>query len=153
KPFPKRLLFTTMSGVVLLCSIYMYEMYFFTFSKIDRQAMQEGPGPVPSPSGAYIAHAYYEPYGGAAGGVNVWVDIISTDEENRVQTVYYGDAKTHFTLEWVDNDTLFIQNEEPQFPNSNRNTVLVIGKESYHETGLACQSVLMKKQFETCYHN
>ena len=30
---------------------------------------------------------------------------------------------------------------------------LGIGKEIYHESGLACQSWLMKDQYETCYQN
>ncbi|WP_245831889.1 hypothetical protein [Oceanobacillus senegalensis] len=71
KSFPKNLLIATLSGVVMVSSIYLYEMYFLTFDEIDRESIQRGPGPVTSPTDAYTANAYYELYGGAAGGVNV----------------------------------------------------------------------------------
>jgi hypothetical protein len=71
KPFPKKLLIATLSGIVLVSSIYIYETYFFTFSEIDREFIQKGPGPVTSPTEEFTANAYYEPYGGAAGGVKV----------------------------------------------------------------------------------
>ncbi|SDN90746.1 DUF5412 family protein [Bacillus sp. OK048] len=153
KPFPKKLLISSLSGVVLVSSIYIYEMYFFTFSEIDREFIQKGPGPVISPTEEYTANAYYEPYGGAAGGVNVWVDITNINEENKVQTVYYSDAKSNFSMEWMDEDTLYILNDEPNYPNLNRSIELEIGKEIYHENGLACKSLLMKDEYETCYQN
>ncbi|MFJ8063911.1 DUF5412 family protein [Psychrobacillus sp. NPDC096426] len=153
KPFPKKLLIATLSGVVLVSSIYIYEMYFFTFSEIDREYTQNGPGPVTSPTEKYTANAFYEPYGGAAGGVNVWVEITYNNEENKVETVYYGDAKSNFSMDWMDEDTLYILNEEPEYPNSNRSIELEIGKEIYHENGLACKSLLMKDDYETCYQN
>ncbi|WP_273130121.1 DUF5412 family protein [Bacillus weihaiensis] len=153
KPFPKGLLIATLSGVVLVSSIYVYETYFFTFSDIDRESTQKGPGPITSPTGAYTANAYYELYGGAAGGVNVWVDITNNNEKNKVQTVYYSDAKSNISMEWLDEDTLYILNDDPNYPNSNRSIELEIGKEIYHENGLACKSLLMKDQYETCYQN
>jgi hypothetical protein len=153
KPFPKGLLIATLSGVVLVSSIYIYETYFFTFSDIDRKSTQKGPGPITSPTGAYTANAYYELYGGAAGGVNVWVDITNNNEKNKVQTVYYSDAKSNISMEWLDEDTLYVLNDDPDYPNSNRSIELEIGKEIYHEKGLACKSLLMKDQYETCYQN
>ena len=142
-----------MFGVVLVSSIYIYEMYFFTFSEIDREYTQKGPGPVTSPTEKYTANAYYELYGGAAGGVNVWVEITYNNEKNKVQTVYYSDAKSNFSMEWLDEDTLYILNDEPDYPNSNRSIKLEIGKEIYHENGLACKSLLMKDKYETCFQN
>jgi hypothetical protein len=153
KAFPKKLLIATLSGVILVSAIYIYEVYFFSFSEIDREYTQNGPGPVISPTEQYTANAYYEPYGGAAGGVNVWVEITNNHEKNKVQIVYYSDAKTNFSMEWVDEDTLYILNDEPDFPNSNRSIKLEIGKEIYHENGLACRSMLMKNEYETCYQN
>lgn len=147
------MLITTVSGVVLASSIYLYETYFFKFSGIDREFIQKGPGPVTSPTEEYSANAYYEPYGGAAGGVNVWVEITNKNEKNKVQTVYYSDAKSNFSMEWMDEDTLYIINYEPDYPNSNRSIELDIGKEIYHENGLACKSLLMKDEYETCYQN
>ncbi|WP_234978352.1 DUF5412 family protein [Bacillus tuaregi] len=142
-----------MSGVVLVSSIYLYVMYFFTFNKINRDFTQKGPGPVTSPTEEYTANAYYELYGGAAGGVNVWVEITSNYKKNKVQTVYYSDAKSDFSMEWLDEDTLSIQNDEPDDPHSNRSIQLEIGKEIYHENGLACKSLLLKNTYETCYQN
>ncbi|SDI26067.1 hypothetical protein SAMN05192534_12910 [Alteribacillus persepolensis] len=153
KPFPKKLLIATLSGAALVSSIYIYEMYFFTFSGMDRESFQKGLGPVTSPTEEYTANAYYEPYGGAAGGVNVWVEITNNNEENKMQTVYHSDAKSNFSMDWVDEDTLYILNDEPNYPNSNRSIKLEIGKEIYHENGLACKSLLMKDEYETCYQN
>jgi hypothetical protein len=153
KPFPKKLLIATLSGIVLVSSIYIYETYFFKFSEIDREFIQKGPGPVTSPTEEFTANAYYEPYGGAAGGVKVWVEITDNYEKNKVQTVYYSDAKSNFSMEWMDEDTLYIQNDEPDYPNSNRSITLKIGKEIYHENGLACKSLLMKDEYESCYQN
>ena len=151
KPLPKKMLIATLSGVVITTLIYFYETYFFTFNDIDRTYMQEGPA-VTSPSEKYTAHAYYEPYGGAAGGVNVWVEV-TNKQEDHVQIVYYADAKDQFSMEWRDDATLYITNDDPQFPNSNRSIELKIGKEIYHEFGRACKSLLMKDQYERCYHN
>lgn len=152
KPFPKKLLIVTLSGVVFVSAIYLYETYFFTFSKIEKEFLQPGPGPIISPTEEYTANAYYEPYGGAAGGVNVWVEITNNDQNN-VQTVYYSDAKSYFSMEWVDEDTLYITNDEDDYPNSNRSISLEIGKEIYHENGLACRSLLMKNNYKTCHQN
>nr|WP_106779429.1 DUF5412 family protein [Lysinibacillus timonensis] len=153
RPFPKKLLVSTLSGIVLVSSICVYEMYFFTFSKIDRGSIQKGPGPVISPTEEYIANAYYEPYGGAVGGVNVWVEITNNNAKNNGQVIYYADAKSNFSMQWLDEETLYILNKEPGYPNSNRSIELKIGKEIYHETGLACKSLLMKDKYETCYQN
>ena len=153
KPFPKKLLIATLFGVVLVSSIYIYETYFFTFSEIDREYTQRGPGPVTSPTEKYTANAYYELYGGAAGGVNVWVEITYNSDNNKVRTVYYADAKDNFSMEWFNEDTLYILNDDPDFPNSNRSIKLEIGKEIYHENGLACKSLLMKDKYETCFRN
>ncbi|MFE6167982.1 DUF5412 family protein [Viridibacillus arvi] len=147
------MLIATLSGVVLVSSIYIYEMYYFTFGEIDREFIQKGPGPVTSPTEKYTANAYYEPYGGAAGGVNVWVEITNNIEKNKVQTVYYSDAKSDFSMKWLDEDTLYILNDESNYPNSNRSIELEVGKEIYHENGLACKSLLMQDEYETCYQN
>ncbi|MEK5333753.1 MULTISPECIES: DUF5412 family protein [unclassified Lysinibacillus] len=143
----------TLSGIALVSSIYLYETYFFTFSEIDREFVQKGPGPVISPTEKYTANAYYEPFGGAAGGVNVWVEITNNIENDKVQIIYYSDAKSNFAMKWLDTDTLYILNDEPNFPNSNRSIELKVEKEIYHENGLACKSLLMKDDYETCYQD
>jgi hypothetical protein len=137
----------------MISSIYIYEVYFFTFKEIDRESTQKGPGPITSPTGEYTANAYYELYGGAAGGVNVWVDITNKNEKNKVQTIYYSDAKSNFSMEWVDENILYILNIDPNYPDSDRSIKLEIGKEIYHENGLACKSLIMKDEYVTCYQN
>jgi hypothetical protein len=153
KPFPIKLLIATLSVFVMISSIYIYEVYFFTFKEIDRESTQKGPGPITSPTGEYTANAYYELYGGAAGGVNVWVDITNKNEKNKVQTIYYSDAKSNFSMEWVDENILYILNIDPNYPDSDRSIKLEIGKEIYHENGLACKSLIMKDEYVTCYQN
>lgn len=56
-------------------------------------------------------------------------------------------------MQWKDEDTLHILNDQPNFSNSNRSIELEIGKEIYHENGLVCKSLLMKGEYETCYQN
>lgn len=151
KPLPKKLLLATVVGIVLVLSIYIYNMCFYPFGEIDRERLQEGP--VVSPTEKHTANAYYETYGGAAGGVNILVEITNNNAENDLQIVYSSDAKDEFSMEWVDEDILHILNDNPDFPNSNRSITLEIGKEIYHENGLACKSLLMKDAYETCYQN
>lgn len=153
KQFPKKLLLATLTSVILLLGLFLYKNYFFTFDTIDREHTQKGPGPITSPTEKYTANAFYELYGGAAGGVNVWVEIIYNNEGNKVKTVYYSDAKSNISMEWVNENTLYILNDEPKYPKSNRSIELEIDKEIYHENGLACKSWLMKNEYEKCYQN
>lgn len=150
KRFPKYSLIASLTGIIVVFSIFVYAQYFFTFDNLQGEFYK---GPVNSPNEKYAANAYYETYGGAAGGVNVWVEITYNDENDKIKTVYYSDAKSNFSMEWKDENTLYIVNEEPGYPNSNRDIELEIGKEIYHESGLACQSFLMKKEYETCFQN
>lgn len=145
------MLIATLSGFVLVSSIYIYKIYFFTFNDIDREYAQKGPGPVTSPTGEYMANAYYEPYGGAAGGVNVWVEITKQNDNDEKKTIYYSDVNNNFNIEWVDEDTLLIINESSKYPNLKKSIKLDVKKEIYHDRGLACKSWLMKDEYETCY--
>lgn len=153
KPFPKILLFTTLGGMIVFSLIYIYESYFFTFAEIDREYMQEGPGPLISPTEKYTAKAYYEPWGGVLGGVNVWVEITYHNEKDKVKTIYYSEAKSSVSLTWKDEDTLSIRNDVSNYPNSNRGIELDVETEIYDEFGLACQSLLMKDEYEKCYQD
>lgn len=151
--FPYKQLFASLTATFLFLSLFVYSNYFFTFNAINKEYTQEGPGPIISPTGIYTANAFYEPYGGAAGGVNVWVEITYNNEENKVKTVYYSDAKSNISLEWKDHDTLSILNEDLSYPNSNRSIELEVNKEIYDEVGLACKSLLMKNEYEKCFQN
>lgn len=142
-----------MISALLFLGIFVYRTCFFTFGEIDTDYTQKGPGPLPSPTEKYIANAYYELYGGAAGGVNVWVEITYKNSKNKVKTVYYSDAKSDFSLKWVDDNTLYIVNNDPDYSDSNRSIKLNIDKEIYDEQGVACTSWLMKDEYEKCYQN
>lgn len=148
KQFPEKLMLVTLVGMVLVSTIYIYEVYFFTFDEIDREFIQNGPGPVLSPTGEYTANAYYEPYGGAAGGVNVWVEITRHDDNDSMKIIYYSDANDNMLIDWVDEKRIFITNAGPNRSNSIK---LNVEHEIYHDRGLACRSWLMKDEYETCY--
>ncbi len=148
RSFPRKTLISTLIGLTLFSGLFIYLEYFFTFDRIDRSQMQIGPE-VSSPEGRYTAHAYYEPYGGAAGGVNVWIEV-ENHAANTVKTVYYADANPRISLTWTDEQTLAIENAgEP--PASDRNATLNVDTEIYHDTGSACKSLLMKNDYEQCY--
>jgi len=152
--FPKKTLTAFVAGLVLFFGLFIYIQYFFTFRTIDKKLMQKGPESVSSPSGKYTANAYYEPYGGAgpSSGVNVWIEI-SNNENHTIKTIYYAAAKSQFSMEWLDEVKLSIVNHESKYTNSNRSIELNVDKEIYHENGLACQSLLMKDEYVTCYQH
>ncbi|MFX3633079.1 MAG: DUF5412 family protein [Candidatus Pristimantibacillus sp.] len=126
-----------------------YNRYFFTFNHLKADYYES---PVESPEGTYSAKAYYVYYGGAAGGVNVAVDIINNKDNNaKGKTIYYADAQRQVYLEWKDEETIYIRNEAYEYPQSSRSIELNINKEIYHDTGLACDSWLLKGDYEACY--
>lgn len=149
KRFPKKLLIASLTSASVFLGVFVYTNYFFTFDNLEGEFYK---GPVNSPTEKYTANAYFINYGGAAGGVNLRVDI-TNNESDKIETVYYSDAKSDFSMVWKDENTLYIKNEDPEYPNSNRSIALEVGKEIYHESGLACQSWLMKDEYETCYQN
>jgi len=148
KNFPRITLASTLIGVILFLGIFIYYEYFFTFDDINRNDKKEGPE-ISSPTGKYTANAYYELYGGAAGGVNVWIEI-SNNVDDTTNIIYYADAKDNFHMNWVDEESLSITNTGGG-ANSNRNVLLKVEDEIYHENGLACQSLLMKNEYTECY--
>ena len=133
----------------MISAIFIYHEYFFTFNDIKGE-FQDGPGPIISPTERYTANAYFQPYGGAAGGVNVWVEITDNNDGEK-ETIYYSDVNANFDLKWEDKDTLSIINEAPQYPDLNKSIKLDVEKEIYHDQGLACSSWLMQDEYETCY--
>ncbi|MFC3040860.1 DUF5412 family protein [Virgibacillus xinjiangensis] len=136
-----------MIGIALVFLQAGYTKYFFTFDTDDGEFYR---GPVSSPTGEYTANAYYRTYGGAAGGVDLWVEV-KDNKTNEAKTIYYSDAKSRFSMEWADDDTLSIDHEEPAYPNSDRSVALDVEKEVYHDQGLACDSWVMKGEYETCH--
>ncbi len=141
--FPKKLALTTVAGCTVLLAIFMYINYSFTFESIDRTFMQDASLPATSPNEQYVAKSYYEPYGGVLGGVNMWVEVTDLVTDT-TKVVYYADAKNYVNLQWQDDTMLFVTN-------ANLSKVLNVETEIYHENGLACQSLLMRGSYETCY--
>ncbi|MFJ7737699.1 hypothetical protein ACIQ2D_15400 [Lysinibacillus sp. NPDC097287] len=73
------------------------------------------------------------------------VESIKHNKENMILLI------VGLIMEWTGENTLYIKNEDPEYPNSNRSIELEIGKEIYHDSGLACQNWLMEDEYETCY--
>ncbi|NIK79987.1 hypothetical protein FHS15_005171 [Paenibacillus castaneae] len=132
KPFPKKLLIAALIGIGIVTTQVIYNTYFFTFDNLEGEFYK---GPVESPTDKYTANAYYKTYGGAAGGVNLWVEITYHDD-NKMKIVYHSDAKRNFSMEWKNENTLYIVNEEPGYPSSNKSVTLNVEKETYFEGGL-----------------
>ena len=145
------MLITFASCVAVFMAFYIYNQYFFTFDRIDRAHTQQVARPVESPNASYTAEAFYEFYGGVLGGVNVLVEV--TDNKNgKTNIIYYAEAKATVRLVWRDDVTLAIYNEE--YNNDlNGEVVLNVINEIYHDRGLACQSVLLRKSYQTCYED
>jgi len=133
---------------IVIVLLFVYNKYTYSFEYTDGEFFK---GPLKSPTGKYTANAYYQTYGGAAGGVNVWVNITFNNEKKKIKTVYYSDAKSNFWMQWKGKETLFINNDEPDLPSENRSIELKIGKEIYDSSGAVCSSWKMKDEYETCY--
>ncbi|NIK26904.1 DUF5412 family protein [Paenibacillus lupini] len=132
KPFPKKLLIATLIGIGIVSTQVIYNTYFFTFDNVEGEFYK---GPVESPTGKYTANAFYKNYGGAAGGVNLWVEITYHDK-NKIKTVYHSDANRNFSMEWKNENTLYIINEEPGYSSSNKSVKLNVEKDTYFDGGL-----------------
>ena len=127
--------------LVVFCLYLVYNHFTYEFMHIGD--MKDG-NPVSSPKGDYSAQIYYENYGGAAGGVNVIVNIINHKKDDEEKTIYFSDAKGKAFLNWTAPDILSITNINEY---ENRSTELVIGKEIYDEHGGACNTYKIKKAF------
>lgn len=73
--------------------------------------MQKGSGPITSPTRRYAADAFYEPYCGAAGGVNVWIEVTDHHHADKAKTIYHGRVTVKVEIEWIDDDFLSIQQD------------------------------------------
>ena len=100
-----------------------------------------------SPDGRYAAQMYFDNYGGAAGGVDVIVNIRDLENKSEEQTVYFSDGKGSPLLQWQDSHHLEIQNYNNAV---NRSVILKVPYEIYDEHGKACKVFRVKKQL-ICY--
>lgn len=122
--------------------------YFFTFNGIEAEFYEE---PVVSPNGKYTARTFYEYYGGAAGGVNAVVEITDHTKDDNVRVIYYADAQNTVRLHWEGEETLYISNQNFNFPDGNRSVTLNITSDIYHDIGVACRSWLLKGTYTYCH--
>ncbi|MFT8323014.1 MAG: DUF5412 family protein [Bacillus sp. (in: firmicutes)] len=139
--------------LILLTSLVAYINYFYYTYTFEFENGEIYNSPVHSPNNKYTAQAYFKTYGGAAGGVMMWIEVTHHDDHHRVETIYYSDAKSNFVMEWKDNDTLAIKNEDPEYPQENRNIELKVKKDIYDVMGGACNTPFVKNNYENCYHN
>lgn len=102
--------------------------------------------PINSPNNKYTAHISYQYYGGAAGGVNIIVNIEDHTNNNELNTVYFSDAKNNIHVNWINDAQLLINNKNHYTDHS---TTLVIGEEIFDGSGKACRMLNIKKTY-TC---
>lgn len=138
-------------GIILLTLLfYGYNRYFFSFDNLEKGEHYQGP--VVSPTGNYIANSFFKDYGGATGGANVWVEITDKNSDNK-KIIYYSDGKSKFGMEWIDDKTISIRNDDgDEYPDSDRSIELNVETDIYDERGLACVSVVMKNEYKNCFH-
>ena len=131
--------------IVILASLFIlylvYQHFTYEFSHVGDT--KEG-SPVLSPNKKYSAQIYYENYGGAAGGINLIVNLINHQKNDEERTIYFSDAKGNVTISWVNSNTLSITNYDEY---ENRNVELLVEKQIYDEHGGACGAYKIKKEF------
>lgn len=130
--------------VILVSLIVLYLVYnHFTYEFLHTGDTKED-SPVLSPSEKYSAQIYYENYGGAAGGVNLIVNLINHHKNDEERTIYFSDAKGNVNINWINSTVLSIQNYDEY---ENRSIELLVEKEIFDENGGACEAYKIKKKF------
>lgn len=145
------LFFTTFSLLILVLFVAVF-LYFWLrpyFSTFDRSELGELSYSMPSRNGEYTAEMYGVPYGGAAGGVTIWVDVKKTNapEDSTVRTIYRAEHHGNNHLEWESENTLRIENWNEY---TDETITLNIDDEIYDGRGWACKSLRMKDQYVRC---
>lgn len=136
-----------MNKIILLLIIIIILIYFIV--NYSNYSFQHDNGEIYgraiySPDKTQYAQMYSKAYGGAAGGVNVYITIVNKDKK---ENIYYSDAKENLNVNWLDNNTISITNSSND---ENRNIALIIGKEIYDDSGKACKLYAKIKKY-TCY--
>lgn len=153
KPWIRRHpIFTTFSIliVVLFAAVYLYFTLRPYFSTFDRSEQGDQSYSMPSRNGEYTAEIYGVPYGGAAGGVTMWVDVKKTNDSgggSTTKTIYRAKHHGNNHLEWKSENTLRIENWNEYVDET---ITLNIDEEIYDGRGWACQSLRMKEQYVRC---
>lgn len=133
-------------SVIALILFFTLRPYFSTF---DRAGQGELSSSMSSPNGEYTAELYGVPYGGAAGGVTLWVDVKKTGDTSPsgAKSIYRAAFNGSNHLEWESEHTLRIENWNEY---SNETITLDINEEIYDGRGWACKSLLTKDQYVRC---
>lgn len=148
--FPKKLLVASLVGIGMFFGIFVYLNYFFTFDQLKGETFKE---PVSSPTKKYTANAYLQNYGGAVGGVKIWVNITNHEDNDQIKTVYYGESSSNFFMHWIDEETISISHNSRNYFDAEEGIELDVRTDIFDETGIACTSLLMKDEYENCYQN
>ncbi|PAF31044.1 DUF5412 family protein [Paenibacillus sp. 7516] len=140
--------FTLLNFIPLFMLVAYFNLRPY-FSTLDRSEQGELSYSMPSRNGDYTAEIYGVPYGGAAGGVTIWVDVKKTNDSDAsgVRTIYRADYHGHNHLEWESENTLRIENWSEY---SDETMTLNIEDEIYDGRGWACKSLRMKDQYVRC---
>ncbi|NMI03212.1 DUF5412 domain-containing protein [Paenibacillus sp. SZ31] len=144
-------IFTTFALLILVLFAALF-LYFWLrpyFSTFDRSEKGELSYSMPSRNGEYTAEIYGMPYGGAAGGVTMWVDVKKTNapEDSTVKTIYRSEHHGNNHLEWESENTLRIENWNEY---TDESITLNTDEEIYDGRGWACKSLRMKDQYVRC---
>jgi hypothetical protein len=133
----------------MVAAVFLYFMLRPYYSTFDRSEQGELAYTMPSPNGEYVAEMYGVPYGGAAGGVTIWVDVkkIIAPDVFAVKTIYRAKYHGANHLEWKNENTLRIENRNEYIDDS---TTLNIDDEIYDGWSWACRSLRMKDQYVRC---
>ncbi|WP_249777725.1 DUF5412 family protein [Paenalkalicoccus suaedae] len=150
--FPRRILIATLSSLLIMICSYWYFEYMFTFDSISRGNMEEVTWPIVSPDETYVAIAYTESLGGAAGAVSVVVEVTNSSAEE-TSVIYYALANSRVSLDWVGDHVLQVTNEDYYDKGVNRSVTLDVRGDIYDERGRACKSYVMKGSFDMCYQH
>lgn len=139
----------TLLILVLFAAVFLYFWLRPYFSTFDRSELGELSYSMQSRNGDYTAEIYGVPYGGAAGGVTIWVDVKKTNgpEDATVKTIYRAEHHGNNHLEWESENTLRIENWNEY---TDETITLNIDDEIYDGWGWACKSIRMKDQSVRC---
>jgi hypothetical protein len=146
KSVSKKLLLIVMTCTALYIANSLYYQYFFTFEQVEGEHLQAFAQPIYSKDKMYQAQAYIDVQ--PSGERKVLVEIINK-QTNEQKFIYYNLIEGHFEMKWLGEGMLEITN--PNEVEGDTSLTLNVVNDIYHDSGLACQSLLLWDTFENCY--